>query len=459
MDAKATWLSSYAAQKKLHVLEVVKETSHFRPDYRGFCIFSAHCKHPSATVVIADAFDAVASRRWTVDRLKVLVIGPERVQVSGQRVVTLVHGTFFPNAEWTQTSSNFSNDLRKHLLGVVLRRFQWSGENSPSARHQASFKLLFYLEAISNEFPDCEHYVVAHSHGGSVALYCLQNGELQPFVAGAICLNTPFLQYSLRDLEPLIFAAGGSLGIFAIVLIGTAFGPFVGLFVGGALLLTAISYSQAFACIWKEDAESWIARLKTEAPAVPLLWVRNQDQLPPYLRAIALTTALPAWVWQIWATVTAVLAIGGMIVLLVLFVLPSMIWFAFTFNISLIPGAKVLTDFVEQMTISSIMWFMAAPLAMLVVLFASLGRRWFAFGSVGFADLFISVKTSDDPPAHSKCDRLSVKDSKGFWHSILHFQHSRLYDNPLVAAQIAAWIGSNPKPADSEQPMSSVIQD
>ena len=442
MDAKAEWLCGYAAQNHLHVLKVVKETTYL-PDFRGVCILGAHREHPSAKVVLADPFDAVALREWTADQFAVLVVQPRRAAVTRQRIVTLVHGTFSPSAAWTQTNSDFSNELRKHLPGVVIRRFQWSGNNSPSARHLASLELLCYLETISNEFCGCEHYIVAHSHGGSVALHCLQNVELQPHVAGVICMNTPFLKYAPRDLTPLIATAGATLGIIAMYMIGAAFGPFVGLFLGGALLLLASSFALSFADVWKKDASRWISRLGTGAPVVPLFWVRNQDEVPTYLRTIATTTALPGFVWQIAGGVAAVLAKGTLIVLLLIMVF-AVVRFVVTGKISIIPGVKEIAEFYEGMMISALTIIFVAPWAMLVVLFASLLRRWLAFGSLGFADLFISVKTSSEGPVGSKRDELSVRDSKGCWHGILHFQHSLLHDNPIVVAKIADWIGAHP---------------
>ena len=284
MDKKEAWLRSHANESHFRVLKVVRENRHYRTDGRGYCILVAHWDHPGAKAILMDPFDAVASREWTTD-LNVKVIPRQRTPAVGPRVVTLVHGTFFPNADWTQLNSKFSDELREDVKGVVVRRFQWSSENSPSARLRASFELLFDLEEVSNHFPTCEHYIVAHSHGGSVALHCLQNEELHPYVAGLICMNTPLLEYSLRDsMEssgPL-----GIVGLFAAFVIGAPFGAIAVLLSVGAVIVALFSFAPGS----KIEAKSHISRLVTGTPVVPLLWVRNQDRMPHYLRTIATLT-------------------------------------------------------------------------------------------------------------------------------------------------------------------------
>ena len=454
MDAKAAWLSSYASDNHCRVLKVVRENRHYRPDNRGLCILDAHWEYPSALTILVDSFDAVAVREWATRHLNVLVIRRQLVPAPAlARVVTLVHGTFFPNAEWTQTNSDFSNGLRDNLPGAVVRRFQWSSKNTPSARLQASFELLFYLEEVSCEFPGCEHYIVAHSHGGSVALHCLQNEVLQPYVAGLICMNTPLLEYRLRDhMESS--APFGLLGLLAALVIGVMFGAVAGLLGCGAILVALFSFAPGS----KRDAISQISRLATGVPVVPLYWVHNQDQMPHYLRMIATLTALPGWTWMAAEGVLAALVIGASIPLFAHFIV-SMIWLIATGNLPHLPWAPQIFRFWEAAFNSSLGLVFIAPFLMFTVVLVGMVRCVAAFGSVGLGDVFISVKTNSEPPGHSQYDRLSVVDSKGFWYSLLHWQHSRLYDNAKVIGRISSWIEIQPKPVNSGNPTSSVMFD
>lgn len=88
-------------------------------------------------------------------------------------VVTLVHGTFATDAEWTQPQSALSRHLTKALGCAVTfpRPFLWSGSNSHRARLVAGENLAEYLRDSIKQYPDSLHFIVAHSHGGNVALY------------------------------------------------------------------------------------------------------------------------------------------------------------------------------------------------------------------------------------------------------------------------------------------------
>jgi hypothetical protein len=49
--------------------------------------------------------------------------------------------------------------------------------------------------------PDGLHYVIAHSHGGNIAMYALRDTRLASQIAGIITLSTPFLVAQDRDLS------------------------------------------------------------------------------------------------------------------------------------------------------------------------------------------------------------------------------------------------------------------
>lgn len=455
MDAKVAWLSGHALKNNMSVHEVVRETDdRFQP---GSFLYSALAKHSGVKGVLCDSFDGPTALKWgTGFDIAVLevalpdetaVIQPRRTFIEGQRVVTLIHGTFCPNAPWTQLDSEFSNWLREHLAGVIVRRFQWTGKNHPRGRTLAALELLLDLEKVADLFPGHEHYLVAHSHGGSVALECLKYVESKPYLAGLVCLNTPLLTYGIRDVTPLLSLAVGGLAVVACMFAASVY-PLVGLVF--ALFLLAIADANFFGGL-KRDAESWIRLLKIEAPTVPILWVRNQDQMPPYLRTVAAVTALPARGWQVAFGVTVLLSKVGLLIV-ALMALIGMVVFAVTGNIPQIPGAGALVGFAEALHVTAIGGVMVSPFVVPVVLFAILIRRWLAFGSVGLADLFISVKVSADAPSEFQCDTVTVVDLKGFWHRVLHLQHSRLYQNAEVAEKIAEWMATKSKPADSGAP-------
>jgi hypothetical protein len=125
-------------------------------------------------------------------------------------VITLVHGTwgrglFGPSgdAAWTTKGSTLRDTLQDRLgKNAIFRRFRWSGRNNHTGRAKAAKDLRNYLEHGLEQWPAATHVVIAHSHGGNVALYAMKDTSLLERVAGIACLSTPFISVRKRDLGP-----------------------------------------------------------------------------------------------------------------------------------------------------------------------------------------------------------------------------------------------------------------
>jgi hypothetical protein len=61
-------------------------------------------------------------------------------------------------------------------------------------------RLLLRLAAVTNTHPLARHFVVAHSHGGNIALYALNDAQLARKIQGVVCLSTPFMNVRERNL-------------------------------------------------------------------------------------------------------------------------------------------------------------------------------------------------------------------------------------------------------------------
>ena len=131
-------------------------------------------------------------------------------------VVTLVHGTFgrLPgrDAAWARDGSVLRRRLEEELgADVVFLPFRWSGMNWPSARYRAARRLCDHLRVTAERHPERRHYVVAHSHGGNVALYALRDAarESAPdaLPAGVVCLSTPFIAAQPRPVTLFRFVS------------------------------------------------------------------------------------------------------------------------------------------------------------------------------------------------------------------------------------------------------------
>jgi hypothetical protein len=118
-------------------------------------------------------------------------------------VITLVHGTWAKNAGWVQPDSPLSKRL-KEAFGpdIVIRSFGWSGRNRFSHRVKAGSDLALCLRALFDDHPDSRHFVIAHSHGGTVAFYATKDAKVHGRLSGICCLATPFIHVRPRDWGP-----------------------------------------------------------------------------------------------------------------------------------------------------------------------------------------------------------------------------------------------------------------
>ena len=149
----------------------------------------------------------------------------------------LVHGTWGRSSKWADPQhSGFLKNLH-HRFGensdnvfVLVDRFSWSGSNSVNRRKLARNSL---IELLKDKLNNCKGlvFVVAHSHGGNIALEAhdhLPDKESKERVR-CICMATPFVETeyrfrlshiyrelprSLRDnLEPVLFWASWILAV------------------------------------------------------------------------------------------------------------------------------------------------------------------------------------------------------------------------------------------------------
>ena len=124
--------------------------------------------------------------------------------VSERSIVTilLVHGTFAREAAWTREGSLMYAALSRRFPEARLERFEWSGANSVLERGDASMALR--TDLISRINNGQRVYVVAHSHGGNVALNAMTHLEpLQIDQVALCCLATPFFHAKKRQTEIL----------------------------------------------------------------------------------------------------------------------------------------------------------------------------------------------------------------------------------------------------------------
>jgi hypothetical protein len=116
-------------------------------------------------------------------------------------VFTLVHGTFSPNAAWTQPGSKFRVSLEARYPGCIITAPTWSGTNTHAERLKASTMVERCLMDQHRQHPHAQHFVIAHSHGGTIALHACENESVRGSVSGVVTLGTPFIHTRRRDLR------------------------------------------------------------------------------------------------------------------------------------------------------------------------------------------------------------------------------------------------------------------
>jgi hypothetical protein len=138
-----------------------------------------------------------------------------------QLLITLVHGTwprgFFPTHRrqnrhplWFEENSPFLARLSAELGDIPhkIKPLLWSGANSIFVRDKTAQVLTEYLSAEHAEHPQDDQLIIAHSHGGNIALRALHHlqkhdasqtheaGRANPLV---VTLATPFIEIHHAD--------------------------------------------------------------------------------------------------------------------------------------------------------------------------------------------------------------------------------------------------------------------
>ena len=129
---------------------------------------------------------------------------------SGTIVFTLVHGTFANKADWvTPDKSGFRRALAEALPEHHVEfddEFKWGYEtrkyrdNFEKTRSIGAARLEKHVLRPRANGPALAHFLVAHSHGGNVALSALKNKAVRRSIDGLVCLATPFLFSRRRQL-------------------------------------------------------------------------------------------------------------------------------------------------------------------------------------------------------------------------------------------------------------------
>ncbi|MFP3443087.1 alpha/beta hydrolase, partial [Pantoea sp. SIMBA_133] len=77
--------------------------------------------------------------------------------------------------------------------------FNWSGSNSAKARLDAAISLELFLDNLIDEYSASQVFIIAHSHGGNIAMHCLRSTKHKDKISGLFTFSTPFLHLGARN--------------------------------------------------------------------------------------------------------------------------------------------------------------------------------------------------------------------------------------------------------------------
>src|SRR5262245_48060752 len=118
-------------------------------------------------------------------------------------VITFVHGTFAQGANWINDDALLPSRVRQLAEGrVTTLPFTWSGENTHTARVAAGHELAKCLEKGAQEYPSARQAIVAHSHGGNLAIYAARAASIPNLKI--VTLGTPFIHAESRRVKPAL---------------------------------------------------------------------------------------------------------------------------------------------------------------------------------------------------------------------------------------------------------------
>ncbi|MBY3360213.1 hypothetical protein HFN97_20675 [Rhizobium laguerreae] len=122
-------------------------------------------------------------------------------------LIAYIHGTFVRRASWFGPASTFRESFNQQLWpdGVEIIERTWSGGNRFSSRYNAAKSL---RNRLGKDLPNYKRiFVIAHSHGGNIALNAVQTEPLND--VKIVTIGTPFLSLEKKDVSGFLSLIAG----------------------------------------------------------------------------------------------------------------------------------------------------------------------------------------------------------------------------------------------------------
>jgi hypothetical protein len=172
--------------------------------------------------VISPATDDTPAHTARVSRCSIILVHGTWGRGIFPKMSDLRRSYFRATKGWFEEGSQFCAGLDAALKNASLdwpiRAFLWSGANSVHARDRAARDLSNQLREDLRD-PDATAVIIAHSHGGNVALRALQHLDSKAGRIRVVTLATPFLRvFARRSLQLPNFVKLSMLGVISMTL-------------------------------------------------------------------------------------------------------------------------------------------------------------------------------------------------------------------------------------------------
>ncbi len=367
-----------------------------------------------------------------------------------------IHGTFASDADWPKRGSTFDSGLRMRLPNaeVATEAFTWSGGNSHADRLSAAQSLRRLILELKRKYEGYEITLIAHSHGGNVALYAMRDSWFEQAITSVVFLGTPFISCRRRTIPEYLEVLEVWLAFVAMCFVWLLL-RVVG--VPGWLILAANTavffYSYSIFERARHRVHGWIyskqdeivKHYQTQAVSrVPFLNVLfEEDEAYHYLAYLSFFSRVPANVhWPLSNLIGCVIG-ATLLSIPAIVVLPILLALGLP---SQLTGEEILVVLFVIVIVSGAAILLAAVLHSSMVLIPAMMRSHrLGFGREGFLlNWLVDVSVSRSPKNPRRLQvalPISPEDRRRLGVFKGHLVHSFYYDSPEAMTKIAEWIG------------------
>ncbi len=405
---------------------------------------------------------------------------------AGDLFITLVHGTWprnvwrdvfltpfygrwpsgsFPKSLWFADGSEFRNRLTaalsKHGLSAQITPFLWSGANSVRERDKAARELVEHIRAKQADYPSSTQVLIAHSHGGNVALRALDQLGITRDEIFTVTIATPFVEIlrtkpspmEARRVDQMVGVTGVSLSTQIPIVFGVQLGGLGYIVSFVPLLLWFLLHGLRARDTAKVDELVGLTSLSPSVRTHPLLVLRALDDEASLVLAAAaignrLSRLLTRWSYIIW--VSLMLLAGAFLVLLAIILAIILL--------SLFEAP--LSDFTARYLSVASDWFslkcfaalqMGSLLAFLAFLFVPGAFKSFYGKELLLITQGGEINSQSAPDSVDRKSEFQSESTPTNWGMVVTLHQAEearrglrhgLYDDPQCAERIAGWLQS-----------------